>query len=298
MSGHEHFRAMARNNAWSNRRLLAACARLSQEEFEAARVGFFPSLQLTLNHILVVDWYYLDALEQGGRGPAVYQNELPFQRLADLAPAQAATDARLVRYCDALGEDGLARVVVVDRGEHGLTREVVSAVLSHLFVHQIHHRGQAHAMLSGTRVEPPQLDEFFLEWDAPLRARDPESPEVSMRILGIEHVQLAMPSGEEERARAFYSGLLGIEEMPKPPHLASRGGAWFEHDGLKIHLGVDPDFRPARKAHPALLVEGLAELVARLRASGHAVVEEPMEGFLRVYVNDPFGNRIELMERE
>jgi uncharacterized damage-inducible protein DinB len=167
-----HFRAMARNNAWSNHRVLAACAELSHEEFEATRVSFFPSLKITLNHILLVDWYYLDGLEQGGRGLTVFESELPFPKLAELAAAQAATDARLVRYCDSLSEDMLEQVVGLDRGEHGLTREAVRAVLSHLFVHQIHHRGQAHAMLSGTRVRPPQLDEFFLEWDAPLRERE------------------------------------------------------------------------------------------------------------------------------
>jgi catechol 2,3-dioxygenase-like lactoylglutathione lyase family enzyme len=118
-----------------------------------------------------------------------------------------------------------------------------------------------------------------------------------LRIVGIEHVQLAMPRGGEERARAFYAGLLGIPEVAKPPHLAVRGGAWFERGALKIHLGVEQDFRPARKAHPALLVEGLGELVARLGRAGCAVDDdEALEGFHRVYVHDPFGNRIELME--
>ena len=164
-----HFRAMARNNAWSNHRLLAACAALSQGEFAATRTSFFPSLQQTLNHILVVDWYYLDGLEQGGRGLAVVADELPFPALRDLAPAQAAADARLVQLCDGLSEATLDRVVLLDRGDEGLTHEAVHAVLAHLFVHQIHHRGQAHAMLAGTSVAPPQLDEFFLAWDAPRR---------------------------------------------------------------------------------------------------------------------------------
>jgi catechol 2,3-dioxygenase-like lactoylglutathione lyase family enzyme len=102
----------------------------------------------------------------------------------------------------------------------------------------------------------------------------------------------------EQAARDFYHGLLGIPEIPKPPHLATRGGAWFEQGALKVHLGVERDFRPARKAHPALLVLGLEELIARLRAH-HVEVkdDEPLEGYLRVYVADPFGNRIELMER-
>jgi catechol 2,3-dioxygenase-like lactoylglutathione lyase family enzyme len=118
-----------------------------------------------------------------------------------------------------------------------------------------------------------------------------------MRVVGIEHVQLAMPRGEEDRARAFYSGILGIPEIPKPPELAKRGGVWFESESLKIHLGVEAEFHPARKAHPALLVEDLRALVALLRERGIQVVDdEALEGFVRVYVADPFGNRIELME--
>lgn len=116
-------------------------------------------------------------------------------------------------------------------------------------------------------------------------------------ILGIDHVKLAMPAGREDRARAFYSGLLGIPEIAKPPKLAERGGAWFEGETVKIHLGVEADFRAARKAHPALLVHGLRALVERLRDAEVDVVEAPMEGYFRVYVADPFGNRIELMER-
>ena len=118
-----------------------------------------------------------------------------------------------------------------------------------------------------------------------------------MPIVGIEHVQLAMPAGREAEARAFYEGLLGIPEVPKPPNLAKRGGAWFERGSLKIHLGVEADFRPARKAHPALLVSGMPELVARLKAHGVAIIDdEPLDGYARVYVSDPFGNRLELME--
>jgi len=116
-------------------------------------------------------------------------------------------------------------------------------------------------------------------------------------IVGVDHVQLAMPVGREAEARAFYSGLLGIPELAKPPALAARGGVWFESGALKIHLGVDPDFRPARKAHPGLLVRGLEALIEELRRAGHDITtDEPLEGYLRVYVNDPFGNRLELLE--
>src|SRR5919205_4367207 len=118
-----------------------------------------------------------------------------------------------------------------------------------------------------------------------------------MKVLSVDHVQLAMPAGEEEKARSFYEGVLGIREVPKPPHLAVRGGVWFEDGALKLHLGVEKEFRPAKKAHPALLVEGLSELVERLRAAGYDVIsDEPLAGYERVYVSDPFGNRIELME--
>jgi uncharacterized damage-inducible protein DinB len=168
----DHFRAMARNNAWSNHRLHQACGRLAPEDFAAARTGFFPSLPATLNHILIVDWYYLDALEGGGKGRGVLDPEIPCPEMASLAPAQAATDRRLIAFCDALSEPGLARAVAIDRGPRGLKTDSVQAYLAHLFVHQIHHRGQAHAMLSGTPVAPPQLDEFFLAEDAPLRAAD------------------------------------------------------------------------------------------------------------------------------
>lgn len=117
-----------------------------------------------------------------------------------------------------------------------------------------------------------------------------------MTILAIEHVQLAMPAGEEEMARAFYTGLLGIAETPKPAHLAVRGGCWFEDGPVKIHLGVEADFRPARKAHPALVVDDALALAERLKAAGVRVVDdEPLEGWDRVYADDPFGNRIELM---
>jgi catechol 2,3-dioxygenase-like lactoylglutathione lyase family enzyme len=118
-----------------------------------------------------------------------------------------------------------------------------------------------------------------------------------MKVARIEHVQLAMPAGGENRARAFYGEILGIPEIPKPPNLAKRGGCWFERGELKIHLGVESEFHAARKAHPALLVEDLQALAAMLRNSGVIVRDdEPLEGYHRIYVDDPFGNRIELME--
>jgi catechol 2,3-dioxygenase-like lactoylglutathione lyase family enzyme len=116
-------------------------------------------------------------------------------------------------------------------------------------------------------------------------------------IEAIDHVQLAMPAGREADARRFYGELLGIPEQPKPPHLAARGGCWFESESLKLHLGVEADFRPARKAHPGLLVRDLHALVDSLRAAGVELVDdEPLEGYERVYVHDPFGNRLELLE--
>ncbi len=118
-----------------------------------------------------------------------------------------------------------------------------------------------------------------------------------MRVVRLDHVQLAMPAGGEDRARAFFAEALGIPEVPKPAALARRGGCWFERGELKVHLGVETDFRPARKAHPALQVDDLHRLVEKLRGLGYAVKDDdPLEGFHRVYVDDPFGNRIELLE--
>jgi catechol 2,3-dioxygenase-like lactoylglutathione lyase family enzyme len=120
-----------------------------------------------------------------------------------------------------------------------------------------------------------------------------------MSIVAIDHIQLAMPKGGEAKARAFYGGVLRLAELPKPAELAARGGAWFRSEaGINIHLGVDPEFRPAQKAHPALLVAGLDAYVARARAAGCRIVDDdPLPGYARIFLNDPFGNRIELMEK-
>lgn len=118
-----------------------------------------------------------------------------------------------------------------------------------------------------------------------------------MKVLSIDHVQLAMPEGREDEARGFYSGLLGIPEVPKPENLRGRGGAWFEDGPLRVHLGVEKKFVPAIKAHPALIVQDLPALEARLKEAGAKVeVDQTLEGFSRIYAYDPFGNRIELME--
>jgi len=177
----QHVRQMARNNAWSNARLLAACARLDPAELAAPRVSFFPSLLATLNHILTVDRNYLADLQGSGRQSPdrlFAKREEPFARLADLADAQARADHALIAFCDGLGEAALDRIVAIDRQDGIDYREAIGDILAHLFVHQIHHRGQAHAMLSGTAVAPPQLDEFFLAADAPQRNAE-------LRALGV-----------------------------------------------------------------------------------------------------------------
>jgi len=117
-----------------------------------------------------------------------------------------------------------------------------------------------------------------------------------MAVTSIDHIQLAMPAGREDEAIAFYEGVLGITNVPKPPHLAVRGGCWFVAPPVKVHLGVEQDFRPARKAHPALLVDDLDDLAARLEQAGHPVrTEGGLDGYDQRYVDDPFGNRIELL---
>lgn len=119
-----------------------------------------------------------------------------------------------------------------------------------------------------------------------------------MKILSIDHVQLAMPAGQEDRARGFYVELLGFTEIPKPPELAKRGGAWFQSGDVQLHLGVETDFRAARKAHPAFLVDQLESLLAVVQEAGYETdtSQPPLDGYKRAHVFDPFGNRIELME--
>ena len=118
-----------------------------------------------------------------------------------------------------------------------------------------------------------------------------------MQVRHIDHVQLAMPTGREDDARAFYRDALGIPEVTKPSNLVARGGCWFERGPLKVHLGVEDNFVPAKKAHPAFVVEGLRQLATTLQGAGYRVSrDQPLEGYDRVYVDDPFGNRIELME--
>ena len=117
------------------------------------------------------------------------------------------------------------------------------------------------------------------------------------RLVAIDHVQLAMPPGGEDEATAFYQGVLGLERRPKPPPLAARGGCWFSNDDVVIHLGVEAEFLAAKKAHPAVMVRGFDALCAELDSRGHRVrPDHDLPGVRRSFVDDPFGNRIELIE--
>jgi uncharacterized damage-inducible protein DinB len=172
-------RVQAHANRLMNHRLHAAMAPLTRAELHAPRTGFFPSLMATLNHILGVDGYYVGAL--AGDDVSRYWDQLRGEvgdelkltdTLAELAPRQAAVDARLIACCEALDEAGAERVVRLPRGGGRVQRERALFVLAHLHMHQIHHRGQVHAMLAGTRVKPPQLDEFMAPSEAHLRERE------------------------------------------------------------------------------------------------------------------------------
>ena len=120
-----------------------------------------------------------------------------------------------------------------------------------------------------------------------------------MKILAIDHIQLAIPPGEEDNARAFYRDLLGFNEIPKPPELAKRGGAWFQSENAQLHLGIEQDFHPARKAHPAFIVDELDALIHKAQEDGFETdtTQPPLDGYKRAHIFDPFGNRIELMEK-
>lgn len=167
----QHLRAQARANRLANRRLHDAMRALSREEFHAPRTSFFPSLAATLNHILLVDVYYLDALHGVAEMEANASSFVAAGTLSELVSRQVASDKRLIVYCDAMTPESIQAEVTIDRGEH-IDRDCAARVLQHLAMHQTHHRGQAHAMLSGSRVAPPQLDEFVLASDAKLRVRD------------------------------------------------------------------------------------------------------------------------------
>jgi uncharacterized damage-inducible protein DinB len=182
MDAIEMLRRMARNNAWANLRLHRAVAQLDEAAFRAAgRTSFFPSFRATLGHLLFVDLFYVDALEAGGVGAGVWEDLARFEKLgtfAELRDRQRGVDRRLIAFTEALRVPADLEVVVHIERRDRVQRETRGDTLLHLFEHQIHHRGQAHAMLSGTPVAPPQLDEFFLREELPLR-------EAELRELGL-----------------------------------------------------------------------------------------------------------------
>lgn len=168
------FLTQARANRLANRRLLGAVAQLPDADFIATRTSFFPSLAQTLNHVLNVDHYYLAALHGDAAMRAIWAGYVPATTALELIKRQDASDARLIAFCAGLQPGDEDRIVAFDRGagvESG-PREPVWRVLAHLFMHQTHHRGQAHAMLAGTAVKPPQLDDFILLKDRVHRESD------------------------------------------------------------------------------------------------------------------------------
>lgn len=165
------YRQLARNALLANRRLHLACAALQPEEWAAARVSFFPSIEATLNHILVVGWFYLDALQGGTLGVAAFADEVPCRTVAALAKAQQKLDGEVLAFCNALTAKALQAEVHIHRTGR-VQIETVANTLMHLMLHDQHHRGQVHAVLAGSSVRPPQLDEFFMADDARARAAD------------------------------------------------------------------------------------------------------------------------------
>ena len=165
------WRKLAQMNRLANHRLHGACARLSAEEYAAHRTSFFPSIRATLNHILLVDRFYINALEGHALNPAALDEARGLRTLEALVAAQADSDARLLALVDGLRPEDFSNIVHVDRGARSQS-DRADDLLSHLFQHQTHHRGQVHAMLSSTRVAPPQLDEFIVGDDAAARAAD------------------------------------------------------------------------------------------------------------------------------
>ncbi|WP_416407477.1 DinB family protein [Agrobacterium rosae] len=162
------FKKLARNNLLANLRLHTTCLLLSPEELVAHRTSFFPTIRATLNHIYCVDLFYVDALKGGTLGYAAFALDEPYADMDALRDAQAKLDAELVAFVDGLTADRLSADVQVHRAER-IQIDRCGDLLTHLFQHQTHHRGQVHAMLSGTSVKPPQLDEFIVGDDAGVR---------------------------------------------------------------------------------------------------------------------------------
>lgn len=179
-----HFRKLAQANRLANLRLLSACKQLAPGEFEARRTSFFPSIKATLNHNLTIDWFYVDALEGGTLGPAAWKNPEPFDALEPLTEAQVAVDERLLDFCRSLTAAQLDGETHVHRTKH-IQVARTDDLLAHLFLHQVHHRGQVHAMLAGTSIKPPQLDEFILGGPGDTNARAPD-----MAALGWTEAEL------------------------------------------------------------------------------------------------------------
>jgi uncharacterized damage-inducible protein DinB len=165
------YRRLARNALLANARLHTACAALRPGEWEARRTSFFPSPKATLNHILIVDRFYLDAVRGGTLGPAAWADPEPCGTIEDLAAEQAALDSWTVDFCESLSPADLPREVRIHR-QTRIQTETLADTLMHVFLHDQHHRGQAHAMLSGTSVKPPQLDEFVMTDDSTARGAD------------------------------------------------------------------------------------------------------------------------------
>ncbi len=165
-------RTQVHANCLANHRLHEAMGALSREEYEAPRTSFFPSLAKTLEHILAVDLYYLAALRGGGDAERQWRDAPKGVPLDQLAGAQATADQRLIDHVAALSPPALDDVIDLDRGDGRIQRERRGNVIAHLLQHQVHHRGQAHAMLAGTAIPPPQLDEFLMPSEAHLRAED------------------------------------------------------------------------------------------------------------------------------
>jgi len=165
----------AHANRLANRRLQASLAGLSTSDLHAKRTSFFPTLIGTLNHLLAVDRYYIAALYGEPDMEAQYRRYAPHDELAPYAAAQDASDNKLIAFCDKLDDAGANAIVDMLHGDGPTKSDLACLVLEHLFMHQTHHRGQVHAMLAGTQVKPPQLDEFIMRVDEPFRVMEMSS---------------------------------------------------------------------------------------------------------------------------
>jgi uncharacterized damage-inducible protein DinB/catechol 2,3-dioxygenase-like lactoylglutathione lyase family enzyme len=279
---------LARHNAWATAQTLAFCQGLDESTLNSTVPGTFGTVIGTLRHLIDSEaWYLFRLTGVWSAYPWREDDAVGLDVLAERAATLADTWEQFLAGdvdSERLGEA---------RGDEGEVFAVRAGVFITQAVHHANeHRAQIGTILGALGHEPPDVSAWGYALATGRMRQKTMSP-------ALHHVQVAIPAEGEERVRHFYGDLLGFHEVPKPENLRHRGGVWFAAGPLQLHFGVDPNFQPAEKAHVAYHVSGLTELRDRLASAGYQPMDdEPLPGYKRFYVKDPFGNRLEILVPE